>query len=230
MRIELLGALVLFAAIPNAQKSERGPDGYVTREIEGFTVQIERSLANPKDELGREAILLLGAKLLDVRRAVPKSALVTLREVTIWLDRNDPQFPCAVYHPSVDWLRENKSDPRKARAVHISNSKNFLDWTREQPAMVLHELSHAYHDRMSTNDRAQVDAAHARAVESKSYDKVLRASGAEDRHYALENPSEFFAESSEAYFGTNDFYPFVKAQLARHDPATAMLMDELWSR
>lgn len=230
MRLELVGALLLFASNPIAQKSDRGPDGYVTKEIEGFTVQVEKSLANPKDELGREAILLLSAKLLDVRRAVPKPALDTLREVTIWLDRDDPMFPCAVYHPSVDWLRENKSDPRKARAVHISNAKNFLEWTREQPAMVLHELSHAFHDRMDASDRAKVDAAHARAVASKTYDKVLRASGAEDRHYALENPSEFFAESSEAWFGTNDFHPFVRAELVRHDPETAKLVAEVWAR
>ncbi len=230
MRTEIIGAVLLLSSSFAVQKPERGPDGYVTREIEGFTVQVERSLANPKDELGRETLLLLAAKLLDVRRAVPKPALVTLREVTIWLDRNDPQFPCAVYHPSVDWLRENKSDPRKARAVHISNAKNFLEWTGEQPAMVLHELAHAFHDRMSTNDRAQIDAAHKRAALSKTYDEVLRANGTDARHYALENPSEFFAESSEAYFGTNDFYPYVKAELVRHDAETAKLMGELWAR
>ena len=29
---------------------------------------------------------------------------------------------------------------------------------------------------------------------------------------------EYFAEASEAYFGTNDFFPFVRIELRRHDP------------
>ena len=213
------------------------PKGYTTLTIEGFNVHVEDALAQPKagvakkdDELGREAIALLGAKLLDVRRAVPEAALARLREVPIWLDRDDPKFPCAVYHPSETWLRENGCDPRKAKSVHVSNATNFLSWSREQPAMVLHELAHAYHDRMSAADRALVDEAHARGILGKTYDAVLRASGAEDRHYALENPAEFFAEATEAYFGTNDFYPFVRAELARHDPATERLVHELWKR
>jgi hypothetical protein len=221
----LSGCLLLLASA-----STPDPKGYATRTIEGFTVYVESSLAKSNDELGRDAIAVLSAKLLDVRRAVPERALVTLRTVPIWLDRDDPKFPCAVYHPSRDWLIENGCDPRKARAVHIANARTFLDWTHEQPAMVLHELAHAFHDRMSAEDRALVDAAHARGLASGAYAQVLRASGVEDRHYALENPAEFFAEASEAWFGTNDFYPFVRAELERHDPQAANLVRTLWSR
>jgi len=238
MKITVLAAATLLglSLTGSAFLSSADPKGYATRTIEGFTVHVEDDLAHPKggarkdDELGREALALLSAKLLDVRRALPESALASLRAVPIWLDRNDPKFPCAVYHPSETWLRENGCDPRKAKSVHISNAANFLSWSLEQPAMVLHELAHAYHDRMSAADRERIEAAHARAVASKTYDAVLRASGAEDRHYALQNPSEFFAESTEACFGTNDFYPFVHAELVRHDPETAKLLRELWSR
>jgi len=233
----LLGAcaMLLSSAMPTASSSNSAqksldPKGYATRTIEGFTVYVEVALAKPNDELGREAIAVLSAKLLDVRRAVPERALAVLREVPIWLDRADPKFPCAAYHPSREWLVENGCDPRKARAVQIANARTFLDWTHEQPSMVLHELAHGYQDRMRAEDRALVAAAYARAVASGAYDKVLRASGVEDRHYALENPSEFFAEATEAYFGTNDFAPFVRAELARDDPETAKLVSELWSR
>lgn len=206
------------------------PKGYSTRKIEGFTVHVETALTKSGDATGRDAIELLAAKLFDVRRAVPERALAQLRTVPIWLDRADPKFPCAVYHPSREWLVENGCDPRKAKSVHIANARTFLDWTHEQPAMVLHELSHAYHDAMSAEDRALVDAAHARGVASGTYDRVLRSSGALDRHYALENPAEFFAEATEAYFGTNDFYPFVRAELTQHDAETSKLVGELWSR
>lgn len=208
----------------------RSPEGYTTLSIEGFTVHVERPLADPKSALGRDTLALLRSKLLDVRRVVPEKALGVLREVPLWVDRDDPRFPCAVYHPSREWLAENGCDPRKAKAVHLSNAQRFLEWTRDQPMMVLHELAHAYHDRLDAAARASIDAAWTRAVESKTYDAVLRASGAVERHYALENSSEFFAEASEAHFGTNDFYPFVCAELVRHDPETAKLVGELWAR
>ncbi|MCY2960120.1 MAG: metallopeptidase [Planctomycetota bacterium] len=226
----VLSGLLAGASAFTPGRAEGDEVGYATLSIEGFTVHVQSGLADPADEIGREAVALLRAKLLDVRRAVPAGALSVLRTVPIWVDREHPKFPCAVYHPSRTWLEENGCDPRMARGVHIANASNFLEWSHEQPAMVLHELAHAFHDRMSATDRAQVDAAYARVAAAKDYEKVLRASGVEDRHYALENPSEYFAEATEAYFGTNDFYPFVRAELARHDPATASLVRELWSR
>jgi hypothetical protein len=223
-------AIVSTLVVLTPQKAEHGPDGYVTREVQGFTVHVERDLARAGEALGHDALALLDARLLDVRRAVPERALARLLDVPIWLDRADARFPCAVYHPSVEWLRANGVDPRKAKSVHLANARNFLDWSREQPWMVLHELAHAYHDRMDAEDRARVAAAHERAIRSGTYARVLRASGAEDEHYALSNPDEFFAEASEAWFGTNDFYPFVRAELARHDAQTAALLAELWER
>jgi hypothetical protein len=32
----------------------------------------------------------------------------------------------------------------------------------------------------------------------------------------------------EAYFGTNDFYPFVKAELIEHDPMMAETIRQAW--
>ena len=42
------------------------------------------------------------------------------------------------------------------------------------------------------------------------------------------NAKEYFAEASEAYFGTNDFYPFVRAELKKHDPEMFRLLEKLW--
>jgi len=39
---------------------------------------------------------------------------------------------------------------------------------------------------------------------------------------------EYFAEASESYFGVNDFYPFVRAELKEFDPAAYFLMEEIW--
>ena len=50
------------------------------------------------------------------------------------------------------------------------------------------------------------------------------------RHYALTNHKEFFAEMTEAYFGVNDFFPFVRAELRRHDEATFLMLQEIWGK
>ena len=44
----------------------------------------------------------------------------------------------------------------------------------------------------------------------------------------MPNSKEYFAESTEAYFGVNDFYPFVRAELKEHDPTMFSLMETLW--
>lgn len=45
------------------------------------------------------------------------------------------------------------------------------------------------------------------------------------RHYALSNEKECFAELTEAWLGTNDYYPFVQAELLEHDPQGAKVME-----
>ena len=48
------------------------------------------------------------------------------------------------------------------------------------------------------------------------------------KHYALTTPMEYFAESTEAYLGVNDFYPFVRAELKEHDPRMFELLKKIW--
>jgi len=132
------------------------------------------------------------------------------------------------YHVSPAWLREHHMNPQKAGAVEIANAKNFLSWTLVQPWMVLHELAHGYHDQVLGYDNAEIRACFERAVSSKSYESVLHYNGKKVRAYALTNDREYFAEATEAYFGTNDFYPFVRAELAQHDPAVHDLLEKLW--
>ena len=200
---------------------------YDTRDIAGWSVHVERSLAG-KDELGAQALELLRVKLYDIARAVAPKPLAELRKVPIWLSRDNKAAPCSCYHPSPEWLSEHGFDPKKARAVEITNAATFLKWTHEQPWMVLHELAHAYHHQVLGYDNASVRAAFERAKASKRYESVLRYNGKPERHYCLNNDQEFFAEMSETWFGTNDFYPFVRAELLASDPETAEVMKSIW--
>jgi hypothetical protein len=222
-------ALLLLALAPGrAASTFVRTDQYETRRVRGWTVRVNRDLLTTRRAVGEPALELLDARLLDVSRAVPARALAQLQRVPIWLGVSDGHAPCAEYHPSADWLRENGYNPDKAKAVEIGSAERFLDWSRAQPSMVLHELAHAYHDQVLGFEHEGIRAAHRAAVASRAYEQVLRADGRRERHYALTDAKEYFAEATEAFFGTNDFYPFVRAELEQHDPRAAALLRQVW--
>lgn len=206
-------------------------DRYETRTVEGWKVMVNHRLRDGEPALHAEALKLMEHQLYDVARRAPVSAVAKLRKVPIWLELNDPHHRCAVYHPDVQWLRENGMNPDKARCVEIANARTFLQWTKNQPMMLLHELAHAYHDQFleGGHGNADVRRAYENARQSKIYENVLRGSSKTERHYAMNNPMEYFAEASEAYFGTNDYFPFVAAELRIHDQRMYDLMSKLWS-
>jgi Mlc titration factor MtfA (ptsG expression regulator) len=103
------------------------------------------------------------------------------------------------------------------------------------PNFALHELAHAYHDQCLDQgfSNAQVAERYREAKDSSKYEQVEQRFGdgrsTNTRAYAMSNPAEYFAESTEAYFSTNDFYPFTREQLEKHDPQMAELLGKLWS-
>ncbi len=214
---------------PTTAPSYQPTSTYAQQTIGGWKVMIGSELAKDHVDLEQQALELLRVKFFDIARVVPPDALKRLREVTIWLEYDDKAWPCACYHPSADWLRDNGFNADKVKGVEIANAANFLTWSIEQPWMVLHELAHSYHDRVLGFDDANVKAAYDAAVKSHSYDAILRINGHVERAYAMTNEQEYFAEDSEAYFGTNDFYPFVRAELRQHDPRMFDLLQKVWS-
>ena len=87
-----------------------------------------------------------------------------------------------------------------------------VGWSRERfDAVVLHELAHAYHDQVLGFGHPEVRAAWERAAEGGTYDAIARNNGRTERAYAITDHKEYFAELTESYFGTNDFFPFNNA-------------------
>ena len=206
-------------------------NAYEARDVEGWRVMVNRRFAGEEPGRCDEALTVLRVQLYQVTRVVPAAAVEKLKGVTIWLEGNEPHHPCMAYHPDAGWLREHGMNPDKARCVEIANAANFLAWTKDQPWMVLHELAHAYHHQFLPDgyDNRDLRTAWRRAtVEQKRYDAVQHINGKTVRAYAANNPMEFFAEASEALFGTNDFFPFVRSELASHDGETHGLVRKLW--
>lgn len=96
--------------------------------------------------------------------------------------------------------------------------------------MLLHELAHAYHDQVLGFDDARIKQSFERAKSARSYESVERNNGRSERTYALTDHKEYFAEATEAFFGTNDFYPFTREELRQHDREIHELLAEVWAK
>ena len=96
--------------------------------------------------------------------------------------------------------------------------------------MILHELSHAYHDQVLGFDEERIFNAFKEARDTDVYKRTMSHRGKIVRHYALSNHKEYFAEGTEAFFYRNDFYPFVRAELKQADPRLHDLLEQIWER
>lgn len=203
---------------------------YDSRVLEGWTIRLHRDFEAKHPALCDETLVLVREQLRQIVRKVPAPAVEKLRRIPIWVEESEPHHPCMCYHPDPGWLKANSMNPDKARCVELANAKNFLSWTKQQPWMILHELAHGYHHQFVDGgyDHPELADCLDKARSEKLYDAVLRINGRDDRAYALTNQQEYFAEQTEAYFGTNDFFPFVRPELSRHDPRMYALIEKLW--
>ncbi len=203
---------------------------YRVHHLEGWEVLVNGRFLESNPPRAEKTLELLRFQLYQIVRRLRPEAVANLRKVRIWVELDEPHHPCMAYHPDAGWLRAHGMNPDKARCVEIANAENFLAWTLDQPWMVLHELAHAYHHQWLPDGfgNPAIKGAFERAKGAGLYDAVLRVGGVKAKAYALTNPQEFFAEASEAYFGTNDFYPFVRPELRILDPATHDLLERIW--
>jgi hypothetical protein len=204
-----------------APKSFTPTSEFDERAIAGWTVKVHK-------EVSAGAIRLLETRLEDIVRLVPAKAVEELRKVPLWIGGRDGKRGGAEYHPDRGWLEKNGYNPEKAKAVDLGRPEKFVHETKRQPFMVLHELAHAYHDRVLGFGHEKIRAAYDAAAKDGKYESVLFWDNRKLKHYALTDHKEYFAEGTEAYFGTNDFYPFLRAELREHDPGLVEVLEAVW--
>jgi hypothetical protein len=202
------------------------------RTIEGWTILVDKTLLTGEHKpLGDKALKTLETKLRQVIEIVPADRVKQLQTFRIFFDRNH-ELGAMQYHPGAGWLKGNGYDPAMTKAVHIPRADFFLHEIKanRQPWVVLHELSHAYHDQVLTYQHKGIKSAYERLKAAGKFDKVLHIHGRMTTHYAKTNRMEFFAEMTESYLGVNDFYPFVNAEVRQFDPELYKLLKEIWGR
>lgn len=96
--------------------------------------------------------------------------------------------------------------------------------------MLMHELSHAYHENILKSDYKPIIEAYDRAMKAKLYDSVDDLRGKKVKAYATTDAHEFFAEMTEAYLGKNETYPFTREDLEKHDPETFKMLKAIWDK
>lgn len=232
---QLLAVLILLlTTLPGAAAEEEARSFYdpIEKQIEGWTVLLDPELFEPDNkETSEAALTALANHLQRIKYIVPKERVAELQKLQIWMDWKH-ELGNMQYHPGRGWLLANGYDPRLVKHVHIPRAKNLLDpgqWAKH-PYVVLHELAHAYHDQVLSFDHPEVIDVYKQMKEEGIYDEVLLYTGRKVKHYGLTNHKEYFAESTEAYFGVNDFYPFVRAELKQYDPRMFDLMQKIWGK
>lgn len=221
--------------IAHAFENQQEPTSpFVKKDILGWQVHVDGKLLEKGNALiGEKALRILEHKLYQITMLVPEDRLKKLQKVPIYLEFHNDKLSSLQYHPSKRWLENNGHPSYLTKVVHIPRADRFVSKSllRHQPMVILHELAHAFHDREHGFDNEKIRTAYGRYMEmSNDKSKVLHISGRQIPHYARTNPMEFFAEFTESYFGTNDFYPFVAPELKNEFPHVYELMEEIWGR
>jgi hypothetical protein len=229
-RLPFLLMFLLGSAMVHGEEAAK-PSRHTTRTVEGWTVRVDdRLLQAPNEELGSRTLRFLEAKLSDIKIIVPADKVKKLQAVTIVLDLTHGKLGPMQYHPSAEWLTENGYSADLVKCVHLPRAADVATSrnTREQPWVMLHELAHAYHDQVLGFEEPRIREAFEKYKKSGHGDKTLLYDGRRVKHYALTNPKEFFAEMTESYFGSNDFFPFNRGELKESEPDIYALMKHIW--
>jgi hypothetical protein len=217
-----------------ARKRDAEANGREERKVSGWNVQISRDLLTNEKDATEKAVTMLQEMLDEIVRVVPAPAVAEMQKVTLYFSPKYPGFgSSAEYHPDAGWLRDNKRDPAMAKAVEFTNIPEFEAERRRMPNFALHELAHAYHDRVLSFDEPRIRRAFVKAEAGGTYNNVdirnAEGKAHKGRSYAMTNHKEYFAETTEAFFSTNDIYPFNRDELKQHDPDMFALLEQVWS-
>lgn len=230
MKILPIAALVALASIPIASAGKIVRIDHEIREIEGWKVHVDTSLLTGEHKAsGDLALRILGERLHQIVLRLPAGPVARMKEVPIYLDRDHP-LGNAHYHPEADWLEKHGYDPAMGKAVQFTRAASLIrEASRpDSSSVVLHELAHAYHDRVLGFDHPGILAGYKAFCDSRKFDRVPHTSGPLQPHYGLTDHKEFFAEMTETFFVGNDYWPFTHRMLYDEHRPSYDLLASVW--
>ena len=135
-------------------------------------VHISRELLAAKDGAATaRALELLKAMLDEIIRVVPARAVAELQKVPLWVS---PEYPGTDLAPSITPMpagcATTNAIPQWRRAWSSPTCASSRPRRRRMPNFALHELAHAYHDRVLGFD----DPAHHRRLRERQSRRQVR--------------------------------------------------------
>jgi hypothetical protein len=233
-----LAALATTSLAYGAELPGGTPSGYERRDIEGFTVYVNKEVIQQgADRWGRQPLSVLERELNDLRRILVPKIVAVLQEVPIWAewDVNDKINPGAIaryYGGPSEGLVKLGGDARKANCVEVLTLRRLGEirhpGTPLQQVVILHEMAHAVHHRLLGWGNPELTATFQQATDRKLYEDVNDRFGRRGKAYGRTNEMEYFAEISCAFLDSCNYFPFNYDELRGYDSAGFAFVERVW--
>ncbi len=143
---------VLPAHAAPAEKAARQPsteDRFEVRNLEGWTLYINRDVPQQYPEQTATTLEHLGWELYRIKLATPALAVCNMQEHNaIWIE-NQEEVDLS-YHPERSWLFDRGyTIPRDPQSFMSLSVKTHVGDSYRHPFVVFHELAHGYARRVS---------------------------------------------------------------------------------
>jgi len=216
-------ALLCSLSVASAASAYEPTSHYTVRNMSGWKVYVNNGLLGDGEhaEIGARAVEKMERDLAVIKTWVADRPLKELLKVPIWLEvdtTNGPhgRTPTFHYHPGLDWLKKMDFHPGKHKCVEFSRAESYVRSKERGIWIMMHELAHAYHDRVLGFDNPEIIAAHRKAIAGGKYppnDWVIRA-----------NYKEYFAGVCTRYFESAE----ARKLLKERDPDVFKILVRAW--
>jgi len=133
-------------AKPDEEAAEGLPteDRFEIRNLEGWTVYINRSVLRDHPREMEETLEHLRWELYQIKLAAPPAAVTNMQEKNpIWIEYHEKVG--LSYHPDRQWLLDRGYRiPRDPRSMMSLSVKTHVGDSYRHPFVIFHELAHGY--------------------------------------------------------------------------------------
>ncbi len=191
---------------------------YVETEVLGWKLAVDTQLIDRDTSLLKTALALIGKELNEINYNIPASALKVIREAKIYVVKFEGGSHSGRYWPKANTGSRSPTIKRRSGNLEVIAGR-YIDAIRiRRKSLLLHELAHAYHDRLASAEHKLI---------YQTYDRAM-SEGLYRGRYARTNSHEYFAELTTMYFGKNTYFPVDRFDLRGYDPKGYRMIENLW--
>jgi len=183
-------------------------------KLAGFNVIINNQTPNKLTvENGMESVLN------QVLKNLPNDRIEFVKTIRFVVG---PGFDCNV--ASIGGMYDELNN-----IIRVCASDVFATNLRAAFHLALHEVAHAYQYQKLGRSNNEVESAFTNAIFNGLYAEGETGLSFEKGAYASYSPQEYFAELSSIYFGSIEYYPYNRMDLAKYDPVGYTMIEKAWS-